>query len=69
MASEDGYQQFREELQEVINAHSMEGNSDTPDFILAQYLTSCLAAFDQASRAKAAWENRSVEKTPTEPAA
>lgn len=39
---------FRKELQNLINCHSMENQSKTPDFILAEYLTSCLAAFDHA---------------------
>lgn len=39
---------FRKDLRRAINCASMENGSSTPDFILAQYLASCLAAFDMA---------------------
>jgi hypothetical protein len=34
------------ELAATLNRHSMENGSDTPDFILATYLTDCLNAFN-----------------------
>jgi len=40
---------FRKELETLINKHSMENGSNTPDFILAEYLTDCLHAFDKAT--------------------
>lgn len=43
---------FRQDLAHVINKHSKENGSNTPDFILAQYLEECLAAFDKAARAR-----------------
>lgn len=49
---------FRKELEELINQHCMENESDTPDFILAQYLTDCLEAFDKATKAREAWYGR-----------
>ncbi len=39
---------FRKELEELINKHSRENVSDTPDFILADYLYASLEAFDKA---------------------
>lgn len=39
---------FRKELKELINWHSIEKGSDTPNFVLAEYLTDCLEAFDKA---------------------
>ena len=36
------------ELQALLNKHSRESASNTPDFILAQYLVACLNAFDIA---------------------
>ena len=38
---------FREELQTLINKHSLEGESDTPDFLLADYLNDTLDIFDK----------------------
>ncbi len=46
---------FRHLLSTLINAHSLENESDTPDFILAEYLTDCLAAFDKATERRTEW--------------
>ncbi len=39
---------FTEELEQLINKHSQENGSDTPDYILAAYLSRCLANFNHA---------------------
>lgn len=44
-----------EELSVLLNKHSRENDSDTPDFILAEFLMSCLAAFDAAVSRRTAW--------------
>lgn len=43
-----------------INKVSAENGSDTPDFILAEYLTDCLASFDKALVAREKWYDREV---------
>jgi len=45
-------EKFRKELQDLINKNSLENGSDTPDFVLAEYLTDCLKTFDKATRAR-----------------
>ena len=50
--------EFRKELEETINKHSCENESDTPDFILADYLQDCLKAFDSAVRNRERWYGR-----------
>jgi len=39
---------FRADLERLINCNSKENGSDTPDYILAEYLDNCLVAFDKA---------------------
>ena len=39
---------FQKELEQLINRHSMENDSNTADWILAQYLDSCLTVFNTA---------------------
>ncbi len=39
---------FERELAIQCNRYGMENGSNTPDFILAEYLVKCLAAFDEA---------------------
>jgi hypothetical protein len=46
---------FANELESLINKHSMEQESDTPDFILAQYLLNCLNVFNLATQARTMW--------------
>ena len=46
---------FRKEIEEAINRNSMENGSNTPDFILAEYLQHCLAAFDLATKRRDTW--------------
>ena len=46
---------LREAIQWQVNRHSAENGSDTPDFVLAEYLTDCLAAFDKAVRRRREW--------------
>ena len=50
--------EFRMELENLINNHSLEKNSDTPDFILAEYLTDCLETFDKIIKKREKWYNR-----------
>ncbi len=50
--------EFRKELQRLLNRHSMENASNTPDFILAQFLTGCLAAWDMGVQQRETWYGR-----------
>jgi len=39
---------FGDELKDLINRYNVENNSNTPDFVLSQYLVHCLAAYETA---------------------
>lgn len=41
---------FETQLRHLINTHSLENGSDTPDYILAEYLLDSLDAFDNATK-------------------
>lgn len=49
---------LRKDLEAAINRHRAENGSNTPDFILAEYLIVCLAAFDMTVRKREAWYGR-----------
>ena len=51
---------FRDDLVRLINRHSKENESNTPDFILADYLVECLAAYNSAARRRSAWHQVGV---------
>ena len=66
---------FENDLRDLLNKHSMENGSNTPDFILAQYLTTCLATWNIAVQQRERWYGRpkkvsvvamSVDPPPTE---
>lgn len=46
---------LRDELTHAINRYSAENGSNTPDFILSEYLVDCLAAFDKAVGQRGKW--------------
>ena len=56
--------EFRKALEHAINYHSRENGSNTPDFVLAQYLADCLAALDKAVQNREAYFGRGVEPSP-----
>ena len=51
---------FREKLTDLINCESRENDSDTPDFILANYLADCLRAYDRALQAREQFYGRPI---------
>jgi len=51
---------FRVELEDLINGHCKENGSNTPDFILADYLSDCLKAFDRAVNRRSRWYTSNV---------
>jgi hypothetical protein len=56
---------LREDLAMMLNKHSAENGSNTPDFVLAKYLADCLKAYDEAVRMRDSWyghEHRPGEK-------
>jgi len=52
--------ELRKEIEEAINKASAENGSDTPDYILAEFLISCLKAFDVALVERERWYGREV---------
>lgn len=46
---------LRDELRGLLNAHSCENASNTPDSVLATHLLDCLDAFDRAVKARDDW--------------
>ncbi len=53
--------QFESELAGLLNFHSKENDSNTPDYILAKYLVACLEAFSSASSAREQWFGTKLE--------
>ena len=46
---------FKDELTSLINKYSLENASNTPDFIIAQYLIECLQSYNLAIMLRNKW--------------
>ena len=49
---------FEKQIRDLINSVSAENDSNTPDFILAQYLCGCLDTFNVAVQQRENWYGR-----------
>lgn len=54
---------FCNDLENLINRHSLENGSNTPDAILADYITDCLTVFDKAVNRREEWYGRKTVAT------
>jgi hypothetical protein len=50
--------EFRKDVETLLNRHSKENGSNTPDFILSNFLSGCLEMFDQAVNGRETWYGR-----------
>ena len=55
--------ELRKKIEHAINYASAENGSNTPDFILAEYLVACLAAFDTATQQRDTWYGSDARPT------
>ncbi len=55
---------FLEELTALINKHNLENGSNTPDYILADYLNHCLAIFDSTVKERSRWYGENPKNLP-----
>lgn len=46
---------FEKDLASLLNRYSQENGSNTPDFVLARYLTGCLRLFNATVNARSDW--------------
>lgn len=49
---------LQDELTALLNRYSAENGSDTPNFILANYLLGCLTSFNEATNRRERWFGR-----------
>lgn len=54
---------FEQELTQLLNRYSQENGSNTPDFILAQFLLSCLTVFNATVQRRENWYGRGSAST------
>lgn len=52
---------FEEDLQNLLNRHSAESPSGTPDYILAEMMTGMLKTYNEAVVKRAEWRGESVD--------
>ena len=49
---------YVKEIAALLNRHSVENDSNTPDFIMAEFVSKCLDAFNNAVRERERWYGR-----------
>jgi len=59
---------FRKDLETLINSHSVENGSNTPDFMLADYLMNCLEVWEETVNKREKWYGRKAVFPFDEPA-
>ena len=63
----DPYSDFQKDLEGLLNRHSIENRTDTPDFILAEYMVENLRALEHHHHAKKCWFSPAMQKPSNEP--
>jgi len=58
----EGVKTFETELAGLINHYSIENASNTPDFILAQFISGCLESFNGAVQQREKWYGRQADE-------
>ena len=53
--------ELSKKIEGAINECSAENGSNTPDFLLAEYLTACLAAYEEITKARDKWYSVHLE--------
>ena len=56
---------FEDELLTLLNRFSQENESNTPDYILRDYLLDCLHAYNRALQIREKWYGREITNATT----
>ena len=59
--ADDSRGAFLSDVEQLVNRYSLENKSNTPDFILAEFMGHCLAAFEASSLRREAWFGVSLD--------
>ncbi len=58
--------ELRNQIENALNRTCAENTSDTPDFILAEYLIACLLAWDETTKKRDKWYGVHLEELPND---
>lgn len=58
-------EEFEKDLKQLINHYSIENGSNTPDFILCEYLMGCLETYNKTIESREKWYGRDPKPTET----
>lgn len=57
------YDELVREIASVCNRYSVENRSNTPDFLLAEFMLGCLNVYENTVNARADWHTRGTAET------
>jgi hypothetical protein len=58
-------EEFKKELTNLINKYNIESGSNTPDFIICEYLINCLLTFNSIQKNREKWYGRELDVAQT----
>lgn len=58
MARDAKIEPLYDEIRSILNKHSRENRSNTPDFILANFLMDCLSSFELSVNERERWHGK-----------
>ena len=59
---DERYEALIKELSELLNKYSQESGSDTPDFILAEFMLGCLTVYENTISNREKWYGRKLSR-------
>ncbi len=55
---DEKYEALRKEIKSILNKYSQENRSNTPDFMLADFMLGCLNVYENTISAREKWYGR-----------
>ncbi len=60
--TDERYEALRKDLSALLNKYSQENRSDTPDFMLADFMLGCLNVYENTIVARENWYGRKLTR-------
>jgi len=60
---DEKFENLKREISSVLNKYSQENRSNTPDFILAEYMLGCLTVYENTISMRNNWFTKDVIRT------
>jgi len=59
---DEKYEALKKDLTSLLNNHSLESRSDTPDYMLADFMLGCLNVYENTIERRERWFGRKLSR-------